>query len=531
MKNIKVLFIYSLIVFSFITVKAQHIVSVSNIDMIAYHDGFFMLYEKVGEDAFKEIDISFENGNHGFSKFTVDRDGYTYSQKQLLNRYETLVFVANLKSNGFNSLKDTEWLIKTDEAELDERYTLKFTDTNFAAYNDMESLAVSGKPGMYKSSYNFVTNYPSQWEIFDQMWYHPVILDFGNDKHIILLNDGSDDIDFALIPLIDSVKVLSENVAIQELLPIEKNTFFVNHYDKFYEFDFSDLYKKVQDDTKKYRLFDTYGNDLLGADFDTIMHNKYYIVTRKDTEYTIYTSLLKKLDIPDVKKVYFNGNELEILSDKGANYYTHLGLISETTFVQNIIVCGTVNSIQYELIIDQNEKHNHAIKITHGGVASEFDESKKFIFTDIKNKYDVHFLDDTSHQYWDENQGKQTKYPKYLKICNGTKYGLKSYEYDMFDGTFSADTIYDTSIQKRKVIHKIPGKIQTKAALPIQYDEIKINENGLILFYKKDKLGIFPQQNKAQYELLESVTASFYKISKKGKNGWLDIKTMEEFFF
>jgi hypothetical protein len=530
MKNIKVLFIYSLIVFSFITVKAQHIISVSNIDMIAYDDGVFMLYEKVAKDSFKEIDISFSSGNRGFSKFSIDRDGYTYSQEQLVQRYKTLLFVHTLKSNGFNDLKDTEWLVKTEEAEPDERYIFKFTATDFAAYNDLESLAVSGKLGAYESSHNYITDNPSQWDIFDQMWYQPVILDFGNDKHIVLLNDGSN-IDFTFIPLIDKTKVLSEDVEIQEILPIEKNTFFVNQYNQFNDFDFSDLYKKIQDDTKKYRLFDHYGNDLLGVNFDTIMHNEYYIVGKKDTEYTIYTSLLEKLEISGVKKVYFSNNELEILTDKGAHYYTHLGLISETTFMQTIIVCGTVNSIQYELITDQSEEYNHAIKITHGGFASQFDESKKFIFTDIKNKYIIRFLDDTSHQYWDENEGKQSKYPAYIKVRNGAKYGLKSYEYDMFDGTFSADTIYDVATQKRKVIYEIPAKITTKAELPMKYDEIKINRNGLILFYKKDKLGVFPQQKKPQYELLESVTASFYKILKNGKSGWLDIKTMEEFFF
>lgn len=516
MNNLKIVFSSFLFTLFFcVMMNAQHVVKIPNIDLIAYDHESFMLYEKVGKDAFKAVDIDFSSHNRGFSKVHIDRDDYTYTQAELNHEYENFVAIDQLKSNGFDDLKHTEWDIKAEDIDEDEGIILKFSDTNFVAYYDLEAV----KRNEYHEK--------SQWNVFYSFWYQPVILDFGNNKQIILLNDNGN-IDFTIIPINNGLNplVLSEDEKIQEIIPIQKNQYFITHKDEFQDFHFYHLYEKIKDG-KQFRLFDIYGNDLLGKAFDTIIDNEYYIVCKKNDEYTVYTNLLKKIEIPNLKKVHLHNEELEILTSEGPAYYNHLGENSGTTHMQSI-VCGTVNSIQYELLHNTDNKYKHSVQITHGGLAREYHESREFVFTNIKNKSNVTFLDNTTHKYWDENKGKQSKYPEYAKVQINDKYGLFSYDYEMDDQNSVRDTITN-GIQK-KIVHKTPKLISTTKELPVKYDDIKIYESK-ILFYKNNKVGIFPHHKKPRYELLEADTGIFFKIIKNGKSGWLDIVTMEEFFF
>ena len=66
--------------------------------------------------------------------------------------------------------------------------------------------------------------------------------------------------------------------------------------------------------------------------------------------------------------------------------------------------------------------------------------------------------------------------------------------------------------------------------LPIVYDNIEQQKDGLIYIYKDHKIGIYPQQKKAVYETITPQTHSFYKIIKNGRAGYLDIRTMREYY-
>lgn len=516
MNNLKTLFnSFLFFIFFCAMMNAQHVEKIPNIHLIAYDHETFTLFEKVDEDKFKLVDVEFSSHNRGFSKVHIDRDDDTYTREQINQEYGNIVFVDQLKSNGFNDLKHTEWEIKAEDIEDDERFVLKFSDNNFAAYYDIEAIK--------RNEYNE----QSQWEAFDSFWYQPVLLDFGNDKHIVLLNDGYN-IDFAFIPISNELNplVLTEDMEIEAIVPIQKNQYFITQKDKFKDFQFSNLYEKVKEGSQV-RIFDYFGNDLLQKSFDTIIHNEYYIIGKEDNEYTIYTNLLKEIEIPNLKKVYLHNEQLEILTTKGPAYYNYLGENSGTTHIQSI-VCGTVNDVKYELLHNTNNRYNHSIKIAHGGLARTYHETREFVFTNIKNKSSITFLDNTTHKYWDENIGRQSKYPHYLKVQSKDAYGLYTYAYEMVDQNSIRDTITN-GIQK-KIIHKTPKLISTKKVLPIKYDDIKIYESR-ILFYKNNKIGIFPHHKKPRYELLEADTGIFFKIIKNGRSGWLDIITMEEFFF
>lgn len=505
------------------SIQAQHIVKVPNIDLIAHNNETFALYEKVAEDTFKPVDLWFSNHKRAFREAIIEREDFTHTLANIKHLYQEIVWIDQLKTNGFNDLKNTQWNLKSKEFENYERTVLRFFENNLAAYYDLEFTKDDQNPEK------------SQWNVIDAFWYQPIILNFGNNKHIIILLERND-ITYTIIPINNKQHplMLSEEVKIQEVVPIQKKQYQTTQKNTFKDFQFSNLYKQVSKEKQSY-IFDHYGNDLLKKGVDSIIHNAYYIITKKNDDYTIYTSLLEEIKIPNVKKVQLQNNFLEVLTENDAYYTNESGTIfRELPKKPPVFVCGTVNSIVYELKKDMISKREHAIKITKGGMASEYDEIKEFIFTDIKERRKISFLNNSLIQEWDDNDdylGTIYGFPNYIKVQKGKKYGIRSYSYSMYDLTFTPDTIREKHSFKKQILHKTPAFITTEEELPIKYDLIKISEKGLILFYKKNKVGIFPQQRKPQYKLLEKVTKSFYKIIKNGKSGWLDIQTMEEFFF
>ena len=54
--------------------------------------------------------------------------------------------------------------------------------------------------------------------------------------------------------------------------------------------------------------------------------------------------------------------------------------------------------------------------------------------------------------------------------------------------------------------------------------------DGCVYIYKDGKVGLFPSNKAPVYDKLEQRTLSFYYIKKDGIEGWLDIKTNNEYF-
>ncbi|WP_298518687.1 hypothetical protein [uncultured Kordia sp.] len=384
----------TILVISCVKMQAQHIIKVPNIHLIAHNEKTLMMYEQVGLNTFKEIDMEYRNLNNISRRLHIDRDGLTYSLEQLQSRYTTVLFVGHLRSNGFEDLKNKQWFVNTKIIQPHERHIFKFTDSNFVTYQEFETSITNDIPDKYETPYKVIRasmleQQPTigYWRIIDQVWYQPIILDFGNEKQIILLNNHIDS-DFVFIPLMDEIKIISEEIDIKKTVEIQKHSPSFSPYDYFDHFKFSKLYKKAITKNNTYRILDLFGNDLLEKTFDRIEHNNYYIVGENDGSYTVYDLLLNELEFPNIQKYYFNEYGLEVLT-KDEAYYSIEGF-------------------------------------------------------------------------------RETKYPI-----------------------------------------KIGGKT---------------NGNNPII-------SVFPKQKKLTYELLEKVTKSFYKIIKNGKSGWLDITTMEEFFF
>ena len=118
----------------------------------------------------------------------------------------------------------------------------------------------------------------------------------------------------------------------------------------------------------------------------------------------------------------------------------------------------------------------------------------------------------------------------------GNKYGLFEYTYqkeldDTSYTTGAEETENDETYLHRRTLRKYPSVYITgKELLPIAFDNIQQQKDGLIYLYKDNKIGVYPRQKQTVYEKIEPQTHSFYKIVKNGKEGYLDIRTMKEYY-
>ena len=137
---------------------------------------------------------------------------------------------------------------------------------------------------------------------------------------------------------------------------------------------------------------------------------------------------------------------------------------------------------------------------------------------------------------WDENDsftGTIYHYPELIRVQRGNKYGLFGYSYqekldDVKDYTeieLEGSPFYKRMLRIYPEVYLIGEEL-----LPIVYDNIEQQKDGLIYIYKDHKIGIYPQQKKAVYEAITPQTHSFYKIIKNGREGYLDIRTMREYY-
>ncbi|WP_034566548.1 MULTISPECIES: hypothetical protein [Capnocytophaga] len=123
-------------------------------------------------------------------------------------------------------------------------------------------------------------------------------------------------------------------------------------------------------------------------------------------------------------------------------------------------------------------------------------------------------------------------HPELIRVQRGNKYGLFGYSYqEKLDGDDYTEIELEGSPFYKRMLRIYPDVyLLGEELLPVVYDNIEQQKDGLIYFYKDHKIGTYPQQKKAVYETITPQTHSFYKIIKNGRAGYLDIRTMREYY-
>ena len=172
-------------------------------------------------------------------------------------------------------------------------------------------------------------------------------------------------------------------------------------------------------------------------------------------------------------------------------------------------------------------------KYTSGpGVREERDEA--FLLADCKPGDSLTFMNGRSEYSFDENSyfiDKMYLSPRLLKIQRSGKFGLVEYNYEQARTAKPKESVKKYGSYKRPLLTYPMQSIEGKVVLPVDNDSIVHSNDGLILFYKQGRIGIFPQHKQPVYDELKQQTQSYYHIVKNGKAGWLNIDTNREYFF
>ena len=505
--------------------QAQKETSTRHIDILAYDsDGKLYFYAQKQKDKFLELEFDTQEDEN----LDLDTDTEVYDLKLVDYNEEDLETLSEIKedNNKIIYLKDIQHTTPSDFVgktfntlppiyDEDTQTILKIFNPHLALLCDID------------------TEEENPYQRTDYYALHTIHLKKG--RNIYLLSDGGN-IEGFIVPLKDKTLFLTGR-EITVLAPTQ--------YPSSYKDDFIDYKPEkhliVCPKGKRYELMNTYKEKVLSGRYDTIYYNKFGIIARRGSKYTLYDSYLQKKAFKGMRSVYFYRNGIEMLNKQGAAYYTISGERIEKFPKISYSLCGTVYERRYSLKKDPKKlEFPHYMLYGFGGPASDFEAEKRNYLSDRSADETLSFIDGSRYFEWDDNDfftDSIYPYPELIRVQQGNKYGLFKYNYQKIsekelyiEGIEEGKENEEENSYKRNVRKYASAHLTGEEQLPIIYDNIQQHKDGLIYFYKDNKIGIYPQHKKVIYEKIEPQTHSFYHIIKKGKKGYLDIRTMKEYF-
>jgi len=504
--------------------KAQQRIELYDVDLIVYteDDTDIKLFKMVNDNEYMPIHFELE-GNYETNFIATLRENLEAKTIEELDfdKEDKLLYIKDLPEIDPEEIRKTTYKIIgkwEKEGEETNELILKFLNPDLAVIAEKYYGTKKKYGGLGSAREKNTDDQTKRWRIFHNKFSANIDLCFSGGKHIFLLNDG-DHTDYLFLPLKEKKLLISYSEGIAELQ--ETTKYKTPYKENFATYEFDDFLSLVKD-TNKYSLQNQFHKNVLPTVYDTISYNNYFIIAKNDRHTDIYNMKYKKLPFRNVKAAYLYRSGFEILDSKGARYYnSELQVIYKFPEI-SYMLCGTVSSTSYKMGFDKKRK-KHTITVENGSFGSS-GLQKKMILKNIKRTASISFLDDKQSFYWDENDsfiGTKYGYPNYIKVFDGKKYGIYEFSYDVNRYVFEKN--------KPPIIRK-NFTITGKEVLPIAYDAIKMNYNdGLIYFYKDNKVGIFPRDKKVVYDAMQQVTNSFYSIERNGIAYWLDINTNIEY--
>lgn len=380
------------------------------------------------------------------------------------------------------------------------------------------------------SKKDLIDDYP------EKDYYSFIPLNLGSDKYIYILLDKNDDqiiivpLKYKTILLCDTPKGYSKLSSFYKKEP-DYNTLLDDYTPK--------NFMTLRHIKEGYELVDIFNRKILPSIYDSIHYTRTMLITKKREEYSLYQYNLQPKLLKDVKVIHLlsdRDNEFEVLTDKGAYYYSNEGqpLRKLSSFYYGL--CGTISRSYYTLKKDSlNTAQPHYMLYQLRGATRSYAD-KRFYLTDRSPDETLTFVEENIGVEWNVNKevvGHTYPHPQFVRVQHNGKYGLFEYNFEFdFQSPHQEEISEDSdkSFQRKK--RNYPDSfVIGKELLPIVYDHIQQQDNGLIYFYLNGKIGIYPQQKTATYSAIEPETRSFFRIIKDSKKGYLDIKTFKEYFF
>lgn len=532
-----------------IETKAQQTLSFPDVDAIGYSDNPYdiVLYTAVGPNKYCKRILTtdsksafVEKGsemNIDYWKALKEKDIMT--KEEILAQKNNFLKVSDIPSTSLNDYIGKIFFINEDGAWRREgqgtSLVLKFIQHNTASIQEVYY-------GTERDQYNqkvtsiSLPEKKEMWRIDRATHYTPLILKFKDNKQIIVLKStwgGS--FNYLLIPgskkdiLINrsssypAAELKEETEKYAETKPYDFTQYFIKRY-----------YGLRKTENNKVQLINRLGENVLGEDYDHISYDDRFIIAQTKDKIDVFNLYLNKLNLGKIKVAREVPRSvcgrIEVLNDEGAGYYDEFQQKASKPIRRILGVCGTVSHWSYDIV---NEKGVYMMQKTSTGPGWEYQEKVKFILTDCQPDDSVLIINGSKQFYHSSNYGINGEIainPSLIKVGRNGKFGILRYDYD-FDKNIQPQIVANKPDHYPLELHYYPTqKVKGEILLPIENDSIIMQQDGMILFYKDGKIGIFGRDKTPVFEELTQQTKSFYYFRKDGKEGWIDRETGTEYF-
>ena len=484
---ITILFLF----FCSLSVEAQYTLPSSQIDVIAYDSkGYFYFYQQKGEDMLLRMQLNEDREKiqeeRWLSKLSWHSIDNPIPFSELQKKGLQLIYIKDIRPTQFKDFQQKDFTFYGQLREYTTTPIVKFFSENLGAIQLFSRKTIEGKEYLFPDRHYFSI---------------PLVLNFSDGKKAYMLYNHA-----IIIPLKDENRFITDwfkgaNAPLEPTSPI-KVSYYAN-FSNFYAKGMFISYKR----NNGYELINNLGTNLLSQTYDTLYFNDYAIVGKKANEFSVYNLLLEKQPIKGIKALYlYNSYDyVEILTSKGAYYYSFSEkkpLRRVDMKLENWCPVGK-HDVSVSIEKDTTAPHPYTLLLAYH---IEGFQDKKFPLIDRTADEELSLL----------SLGAELPFIRKVKTPSGYcvvvkkngKYGLMNYPY-----------------------HEDAQPLEANVLLPITFDKIEKREDQLVYIYKNGKVGIYPEQEKPLYDSIQPLTHSFYRITKNGKQGYLDIRTFKEYFF
>ena len=362
-------------------------------------------------------------------------------------------------------------------------------------------------------------------------YFVPLILKLREGKKVLLLYNSG--VEYMMFPSSGGWQMFEfdKNLHPGEPTIAAKECNDIKSYNLRY-FNKKTFYSVQKTETGKYRLFNSFGQDVLKEEYDSIINHYCFTIAKRGNDIDVYNLYNKKLNIGKAKVVKkvdaCAAGCIEVLNEEGAYYYDEMGNRLKHPIMGSISICKMVSNWQHNILKKQG---NYQMQIYTDEPGSPI-EDECYWLSDLLPSDAVTFLDGEKSFFQSENSslcGDIDVQPEWIRVGRKGKFGIIAYEYKQKKGVKPKLVTKRIDDYQQKIKVYPPVKIVGKTVFPINNDSIIMRPDGLIYFYKDKKVGLFPRDKVPVYDEIKKVTGSFYHIVKKGTPGWLDIKTNKEY--
>jgi len=345
--------------------QAQKETSIRHIDILAYDsDGELYFYTQKQKDKFLELEFDAQEDEN------VDADTEVYDLKLVHYNEEDLETLNEIKEDDKKIiyLKDIQRTTSSD-------FVGKTFNTLPPIYDkDTQTIVKILNPHLALLC-DIDTEEENPYQRKDYYALHTIHLKKG--RNIYLLSDG-ENIEGFMVPLKDKTLFLTG----RETTILAPTQYPSSYKDNFIDYE-PEEHLILRPRGKRYELMNTYKEKVLSGRYDTIYYDKFGVIARRGSKFTLYDSYLQKKSFKGMRSAYFYRDGIEMLNKQGAAYYTINGERIEKFPKISYSLCGTVYETRYSLKKDPEKSENpHYMLYGFGGFASKFEAEKRNYLSD-----------------------------------------------------------------------------------------------------------------------------------------------------